>query len=279
MSKDRFNGCVLQDGTSDYSHATAIPTSVRLLRLQPVARRCHKVRAMHAELTSSSASQSPPTPRQQRLRAFLSDAGFPCVGAKSALNKDRIVFADYPSLSDPSVAADLCGRLGAFANTYPDPGDVPVSFIAMFGGPVQGELEFEQALWTMLQALHEHDRAHFEWDSTVGSDPMQSDFSLSIAERAFFVVGLHPGASRLARRAPFPCLVFNFHNQFEQLKASGRYQSMQNAIRSRELQLQGSINPVLARFGKASEARQYAGRAVESGWRCPFHAEEGKRHV
>lgn len=234
---------------------------------------------MHAPHTNATASPRPPTPRQQQLSDFLSDAAFPCVGAKSALNKDRIVFADYPSLGDPSVVVDLCARLGAFSKAHPDPGDVPVSFIAMFDEPPQDELAFEQSLWTLLQALHEHDRAHFGWDPTVGSDPTQSSFSLSIAGRAFFVVGLHPGASRLARRAPFPCLVFNFHNQFEHLKTSGKYQSLQDAIRSRELQLQGAINPVLARFGKASEARQYAGRAVESGWRCPFHAEEGKQHV
>jgi hypothetical protein len=46
---------------------------------------------------------------------------------------------------------------------------------------------------------------------------------------------------------------------------------MQEAIRQRDIALQGSINPVLARFGEASEARQYSGRAVESNWKCPFH--------
>ncbi len=44
----------------------------------------------------------------------------------------------------------------------------------------------------------------------------------ALSARAFFVVGLHPGASRLARRTPMPCLVFNLHEQFEQLKASGK---------------------------------------------------------
>ncbi|EEF25334.1 conserved hypothetical protein [Ricinus communis] len=55
------------------------------------------------------------------------------------------------------------------------------------------------------------------------------------------------------------------------MKSSGKYQSMQEAIRQREIALQGSINPALARFGEASEARQYSGRAVESNWKCPFH--------
>ncbi|MNR56963.1 YqcI/YcgG family protein [compost metagenome] len=51
---------------------------------------------------------------------------------------------------------------------------------------------------------------------------------------------------------------------------------MQDAIRTRDIALQGSINPVLARFGEASEARQYSGRAVEADWQCPFHSKAAK---
>ena len=36
------------------------------------------------------------------------------------------------------------------------------------------------------------------------------------------------------------------------------------------MSLQGTINPNLADFGDASEARQYSGRAVEANWTCPF---------
>ena len=196
------------------------------------------------------------------------------MAAKSALNKYRMFFVDYPSISDAAVATDLCSRLAAFSDEHPDPGNFPVSLVSTFGDRFDDEIAFERAMWSMLQMLHEHDRKAFAWDPTVGDDPTSSDFSFSIAGRAFFVVGLHPRASRLSRRAPFPCVAFNFHNQFESLKASGKYESMQSAIRSRDLQLQGSINPVLARFGEVSEARQYAGRAVESGWHCPFQFTE-----
>ena len=43
------------------------------------------------------------------------------------------------------------------------------------------------------------------------------------------------------------------------------------ATRARDLALQGSINPNLADFGTAPETRQYSGRKVEAGWKCPFH--------
>ena len=212
--------------------------------------------------------------KQQRFSRFVADPAFPCVAAKSALHKDRMAFAEFASYADDSVAASLCDRLRCFSKAYPAPGALPVSLVAMFGDGPQNEAMFEAGMWKLLQAMHDHDRMEFAWDTTVGSDPMQNDFSFSIGGRAFFVVGLHPGASRLSRRAPFPCLVFNFHDQFESLKESGKFKSMQAVIRDRDLQLQGSANPVLARFGDASEARQYSGRAVGTHWRCPFRAVE-----
>jgi FPC/CPF motif-containing protein YcgG len=121
-------------------------------------------------------------------------------------------------------------------------------------------------------ALHRCDRRDFNWAPGVSSDPAAADFSFSIAGRAFFVVGLHPHASRLARRAPMPCIAFNFHDQFVQLRASGKYERLQRLIRARDVALQGDANPVLAGFGEASEARQYAGRALGADWACPFQA-------
>ena len=42
------------------------------------------------------------------------------------------------------------------------------------------------------------------------------------------------------------------------------------AILDRDRTLAGDINPMLARHGESSEARQYSGRAVDDGWTCPF---------
>lgn len=210
------------------------------------------------------------------IASFIAEPSFPCVGAKSALNKQRMRFGHYPALCDPSAIAQQCAALQQFSDEFPEPGAIPVSFVATFGEPgaaraaVPSEAEFEALMWRHLQLMHNADSRRFAWNPSVASDPDQKDFSFSIAGRAFFVVGLHPNASRLARRAPLPSLVFNFHDQFTELKASGRYASMQDVIRARDTELQGSVNPVLARFGDASEARQYSGRAVEDDWACPF---------
>lgn len=208
-----------------------------------------------------------------KIQNFIADKFFPCVGAKSALNKGRLHSQMFGRLADPDNTATLYQALLDFSGLYPDPGNLPVSFVAMFDADVMDEQAFEQCLWRQLQSLHEHDTMQgAQWAQGVSNDPARKDFSFSVGGRAFFVVGLHPGASRTARRTPVPCLVFNFHEQFEHLKATGKYAVMQDAIRARDIALQGSINPVLARFGESSEARQYSGRAVEAAWKCPFHA-------
>ena len=212
--------------------------------------------------------------RIEDVKAFIAEKSFPCVGAKSALNKSRMRVSEFGALGSVDATKRLWKALIRYAQEFPDPGAVPVSFVAVFDDVETDVADFEKSLWQQLQALHDHDRDNgIVWDRSVNKDPAKSDFSFSVGGRAFFVVGLHPGASRMARRTPHTCLVFNFHDQFETLKASGKYSSMQDAIRTRDTVLQGSVNPVLARFGESSEAIQYSGRAVESDWKCPFHAQ------
>lgn len=212
---------------------------------------------------------------EQLVSEFVAHKSFPCVGAKSALNKSRLRFVQAGSLGSAAAAERLVSRLYDFAEEFSEPGTVPVSLVATFEPCTTNEVGFEELLWKQLGAMHEYDLARgFQWDPTVSSNTERHEFSFSIGGRAYFVVGLHPGASRLARRTPVPCLVFNFHQQFETLKASGKYQTMQVAIRARDIALQGDVNPVLSRFGESSEARQYSGRAVDQSWTCPFRAKD-----
>lgn len=201
--------------------------------------------------------------------SFVGAESFPCVAAKSALNRDRIEFVVCDRLGSAESTKLLRDSLAAFSERNPDPGIVPVSFAAIFREQVGGEDDFHKQLWAQLQALHDLDIEQHPWAKEVSDDPRSADFSFSVASRAFFVVGLHPSSSRLARRAPQPTLVFNFHDQFEELRARGRFDKLQSAIRGRDVALQGDINPVLAQYGEASEALQYSGR---EGGECPFRA-------
>jgi FPC/CPF motif-containing protein YcgG len=71
-------------------------------------------------------------------------------------------------------------------------------------------------------------------------------------------------------------MVFNPHAQFEELRKTNRYEKMKNIVRQRDILYSGSVNPMLADFGEASEVYQYSGRQYDGQWSCPLkvtHAE------
>src|SRR5690606_16550536 len=176
----------------------------------------------------------------------------------------------YDSLGSRKTATELVVDLKDYIANYDFESKEFESFIAVFPDmDIVSEIEFENLLWRQLQFLHEKDS--MDWDPAVSDNPEDPNFSFSIGGKAFYVVGLHPKASRKARKAPYPTLVFNLHSQFEKLREMGVYEKIRDKIRERDTALQGGINPVLEDFGKSSEARQYSGRAVEKAWKCPFH--------
>ncbi|MEE4207816.1 MAG: guanitoxin biosynthesis heme-dependent pre-guanitoxin N-hydroxylase GntA [Parvularcula sp.] len=206
------------------------------------------------------------------LESHIDDGEFPCVRAKSALNsgllKVRPGWQLTSAWDDVSIHEDLL----RWSERYGDDPTGLRSFAVVFSGPVDlDEKAFEAALWDRLRSLAAKDEWRGQsYDPSVSSDPSDPHFSLSFGGRAYFVVGMHPKASRSARRTPYPTLVFNLHDQFEKLRAEQRYEKLRKAILDRDEQLDGSVNPMLARHGEASEARQYSGRSVGEDWECPF---------
>jgi FPC/CPF motif-containing protein YcgG len=206
------------------------------------------------------------------FRSLVLNPRFSCVGAKSAVRRGGYRFGLYDVLGSPGATAGLARDLFEFVEDQPSLEGEFTTFVASFGGPVTAdEGQFEGLLWAQLQGLHEEDRTHHSWDPSVSADPEDSNFAFSFAGRAFFVVGLHPAASRFARRFAWPTLVFNTHEQFEKLREEGKFGRLREVIRAREVSLQGGLNPNLGDFGEFPEARQYSGRPAEEDWRCPFH--------
>jgi hypothetical protein len=198
---------------------------------------------------------------------------FSCVGGRAAINRNSYRFGFYAEMCAPATTAGLAFDLWEYVRERPTFGTEYATFVACFGAPIAcDEREWEMLLWSQLQGLHDLDRAHHAWDSTVSDDPSDPGFSFSFAETGFFVVGLHPASSRRARRFAWPTLAFNAHVQFERLREQNQFERLRETIRVRDYKLQGSLNPNLSDFGERSEASQYSGRAVEDGWQCPFHA-------
>jgi FPC/CPF motif-containing protein YcgG len=197
---------------------------------------------------------------------------FPCVGAKSALARDMLKVVPCHSLESAWDDVRIHAHLLEWAWAYrEDPGGLR-SLAVIFEGPLDlDEERFEAAMWERLQSLADKDEWRGQpYDRSVSPDPEDPHFSLSFGGEAFFVVGLHPRASRPARRMMRPTLVFNLHDQFERLRDEGQYERMREKIIERDVALAGSVNPMLARHGETSEARQYSGRAVGEDWHCPF---------
>lgn len=206
---------------------------------------------------------------------IIKDSSYPCVAAKSAFNNDAYRFGVYRTLGSHKAAAGLARDLFTFLHDRERIEARFATFLAIFLEPRQvSEETFEDLLWTQLYLLHELDRPFHSWTEDASPNPKSKRFGFSFGETAFFIVGMHANSSRLARQFPFPMLVFNLHSQFDELREEERFERMKSVIRERDLEVQGSLNPMLSDFGTHSEAIQYSGRAVENGWRCPVHFEK-----
>lgn len=209
---------------------------------------------------------------RSEMIARVAETDFPCVGAKSALARGSLRVIAGHNIESAWDDVAIHSELLEWASAYRDDPTGLRSLAVVFEGPLDlSESKFEAVLWERLQSLADKDEWRGQhYDSRVSADPDDPHFSLSFGGEAFFVVGLHPNASRPARCFPRPVLVFNLHDQFERLREQGRYERMRDAILDRDRLLAGDLNPMLARHGEVSEARQYSGRAVADGWSCPF---------
>lgn len=206
------------------------------------------------------------------FEAFVRDKGFPCVGAKSALAHGTLKTVVCWSVESGWDDVRIHRELLEWAFEYrDDPGLFrSIAFIFARPDPITEE-RFEHAMWERIQSLSDKDAwLQQPYDARVSSDPESPHFSLSFGGEAFFVVGMHPNASRPARRFERPVLVFNLHDQFEQLRDQGKYETIRETILARDAKLAGSTNPMLSRHGDSSEAAQYSGRLVSTDWQCPF---------
>jgi len=202
--------------------------------------------------------------------SYVLDGSHPCVMARSMVNREQVFLASYGELGEADRCAEVCHDLyEVLAASEAD--SSLYSLVAVFPSQANHtEKAFERALWDQLKGIHEVDRNLFSWDSCVSEEPTDPEFSFSVGGAAWYVVGLHPASSRMSRQFAVPTLIFNRHAQFVALRNQGRYNQMRDRIRERDVQLQGSVNPMLKDHGDASEAIQYSGRAVDTEWACPF---------
>lgn len=202
---------------------------------------------------------------------FIQNRDFPCVAAKTALTWNQIKCLVVDHMACPKDDAAILDFLYEFVDTYRTADKLYHSAAIIFKGPENpNQAQFEEFFWQRLQGVSNLDARRYGYDPRVVADPGSPEFSYSLKEEAFFVIGLHPGSSRPARQFKYPTLVFNAHDQFERIRAAGRYNTLRDTIRTRDLAYSGSINPMLEDFGQSSEVYQYTGQAYTDAWKCPF---------
>ncbi|HEV1997518.1 MAG TPA: guanitoxin biosynthesis heme-dependent pre-guanitoxin N-hydroxylase GntA [Candidatus Dormibacteraeota bacterium] len=231
---------------------------------------------VEGELLDLQADQAAPAVARLVHDAFVghvSSPAFACVGGKAAVSRGTYRVAMLGELAAEDSTEALARGLRNFATERDDADPDFFTYAAFFTGPVgRDDAEFERLLWRQLQRLNEVDSA--PWDARVSADPEDPRFSFSFGARAYFIVGLHGASSRWSRRFAWPTLVFNPHEQFDELREDGRMRRWQEVIRGRDAELQGGINPNLGDFGELPEARQYSGQQNPKDWKCPFHAHQ-----
>lgn len=213
-----------------------------------------------------------------QLVNLIESADFPCVGAKSAFAKDAFLIGVYDRLNTEGDAHNVYNDVGAFLDKVADGGAFQgelSTFVALYTGmDVLSENMYHTKLWEHLSRLFEMEPDSRYVPDTISEDVRSEHFAFCIHGTPFFIVGLHPAASRYARRFAYPAIVFNRHSQFADLKNLGRFEKMQTTIRRRDQHIQNNINPNLADFGEESEACQYSGKPGVTPNECPFSNKE-----
>ena len=164
-----------------------------------------------------------------------------------------------------------------FTDNYRLSGDLFHSAVIIFNEPTYITKElFDILLWKRLQSLLDEDHKNYNYDKRVSPDPASPDFSFSLKNEGFFIIGMHPGSERKARTFIYPAMIFNPHAQFEKLKEKKQYEKLKATVRKRDIAFSGSVNPMLDDYGKTSEACQYSGRIYDNTWQCPLKIPNGK---
>lgn len=213
----------------------------------------------------------------EEYEEFIANKEFVCVAAKAALAKQQIDCMVADHIGCPKDDVEILRFLYSFIDNYRSSNELYHSAAVIFEQPqTVDEVMFDNFLWQRLQSLSNLDAKNYPYDTRVTDDPASPDFSFSLKEESFFVIGLHPSSSRAVRQFRYPAIVFNPHKQFEQLKEIEKYQQLKKVVRKRDLAYSGSINPMLQDFGEASEVYQYSGRQYDRQWECPLKIMHGK---
>ena len=206
------------------------------------------------------------------IEALVKQKFYPCVAAvQSVAKKDYVVQSarGFGTGTDrQAIRGAICKYLQEWKKTRSTTYTLWITFPE---DQVTTEEEFEKLMWSEISNMTSIEESKKEWAEGWSKNPTDPNFTLCIHGQAFFVVGLHPLSSRPARRFPYPAIVMNAFDQFEDLTEQGLYEPMVSKNREREMRFSGSLNPMVETHGDKWESIQFSGRDNSKEWKCPFH--------
>lgn len=208
---------------------------------------------------------------KEQLILHLNHQKFPCIMAKALLKKGQMEVYEAHDLD--YECEQILSVFYQFIEQYRQNRDSLHSFIIIVKNQASFD-EFEESFWSFLRKVIRMDRMHFKHAENVSPNPYDPHFSFSIGEEAFFILALHPESPRFARRFSYPAIVFNPHQQFEDLRTKGVYERVKRIIRLKDFELQQGPNPMLSDFGEASEVYQYTGKVYKMSDKLPEKLKE-----
>lgn len=205
------------------------------------------------------------------MKKLITQKDYPCVAALQSYYHNDFRIKTYKGLGQHSQRPTLREDLLDYLKTYNENRSEYFTFWAVFEDQdLMDEEEFEKRLWRELSALTSEETRDADADPRFSTNPEDKNFCFSLGGKAFFVVGLHKQSSRTSRQFPWPTLIFNVFEQFDQLAQQGKYHPMIKLNRQRDIRYQGSANPMALEHNDDWESIQFSGRNNSKQWKCPF---------
>ncbi len=215
----------------------------------------------------------------QDIKNLVLKPNYPCVAAVSSFLKQDYMSEKYKNFGSGECAPKLAEDLLRFKAEQRRLKSPFYSFWAVFeDSELTSEEDFEKKMWDELSAMHAYEvkicgansTDEIKWDPKFSADPKDKNFCFCLGGDAYFVVGMHPHSSRLARKFPYPVVVFNLYAQFDDLMEKGTFESMVKINRQREIKFEGSVNPMVEKHAQDWESIQFSGKNNGDQWSCPF---------
>ena len=203
-------------------------------------------------------------------RIFYADHA--CVGGQAALSVGALRFAYINhQLGTIDAAAAVLEAIDLFLRDFPSLKPPYRPLIICFKGPrsISAE-EGHELTWATLHAMNNADRVSYSAAELISEDPQNEDFGFSWRDEVWFVNAGFPNHPRKSRDFQTPLWIINLQENFDLLRKAGWFDTIKMANAKREIEYQGSTNPVLADKGQKNQWQQVTSVQGQAEPKCPF---------